>query len=278
MTLHNSESRRQGLSLLEVLVAMAIFLFALIVIGRLVTIGADRAVDVQFQSEAVLHCQSKMAEVVAGAVPLTSQAEVPLDEDPDWLWSMDCEQATVAGLWNVTVRVHRLRPGAEQVESTASRMILDPSLRGSSFDAALDAAANAEAAAQQESTAPATQQQPSQGTTQQGSRGGLPQGLGGAMPQGKGAPDKQGKGGPGQGKGQGKGQFGKGQGGPGQGGPGPGQGGTRQGGGPGGPGGGPGGVPGQGGPRQGGGGGPSQGQGGGQGGPRTGGGGGPGGR
>src|SRR5262249_30485154 len=75
---------RRGLSLLEVLVSLSIFLFALIVIGRLVVMGTDLALDVQYQSQATQLCQSKMAEVLCGAVPLSSQNEVPFDEDSNW--------------------------------------------------------------------------------------------------------------------------------------------------------------------------------------------------
>src|SRR5262249_46245586 len=92
---------RQGLSLLEVVVALTIFLFALGVIGRLVTMGGDQAFDVQQKGQASQLCQSKLAEVVAGVVPLQNQSEVPFDEDPQWLWSLDAEQGSVSGLWNV---------------------------------------------------------------------------------------------------------------------------------------------------------------------------------
>jgi prepilin-type N-terminal cleavage/methylation domain-containing protein len=126
--------RRRGLSLLEVLVALAIFLFSLIVLGRLVVMGSDTALDVQYQSQAAQLCQSKMAEVVSGVVPLNSQNEVPFDEDPDWTWSLECEQNSIAGLWNVTVHVVRQRPDGGRNECSLSQMMLDPSVRGSALD------------------------------------------------------------------------------------------------------------------------------------------------
>jgi general secretion pathway protein I len=122
--------RRPGLSLLEVLVALAIFLLAIVAIGRLVVLAGEQALDVKLQSQAAQIAESKLAEIAVGAVALESQSEVPVEEDPDWLWSLD-----VPGLWNVTVRVLRMRPEGTLGEyCSLSQMILDPSLRGSTQD------------------------------------------------------------------------------------------------------------------------------------------------
>ena len=123
---------RAGLTLLEVLVALAIFLVSLIGIGQLITMGADRARDVQQQAESTRLCQSKLAEVVAGVVPVSSsQSSTPFDEDPNWEWSMDSEQGSVTGLYSITVHVSRSRRDGSRVETALSQMVLDPSLRGS---------------------------------------------------------------------------------------------------------------------------------------------------
>src|SRR5437870_288141 len=107
---------RPGISLLEVLIALAIFLLAVIGIGQLITLAGDRAVDVQQQAQAIQLCQSKLAEVVAGVVPVhPPQSNTPFEEDPSWEWALDSEQGSVAGLWNVTVRVSRQRPGGPQI-------------------------------------------------------------------------------------------------------------------------------------------------------------------
>jgi type II secretion system protein I len=121
--------RRPGLSLLEVLVAMAIFLFSVIAIAHVIGQAGDRAVDVQRQSQAIQICQAKMAEVIAGAIPLSSQSDVALDEDPDWHWSLDAQPGNVTGLWNVNIKVSRPGPGGN-METSLSQLVLDPSLRG----------------------------------------------------------------------------------------------------------------------------------------------------
>jgi type II secretion system protein I len=131
----NPKRRRPGLSLLEVLVAMAIFLFSIVAIDRLVIAGADRALEVRYRSEAIQIAQTKLAEAAMGAIPLSSQGATPLEEDPDWQWSLDAEQASVTNLWNVTVSVSRSGPdGSAREYCTLTQMVLDPSQRGSSFD------------------------------------------------------------------------------------------------------------------------------------------------
>jgi general secretion pathway protein I len=122
--------QRSGLSLLEVLVALAILLFALVGLERLVSLGGDRAVDVQQQARGSQLCESKMAEVASGVVQLSSQGDTPFDEDPDWQWSLDCEQGNVQGLWTVTVTVSRVHSAGSGIKSTLTQMLVAPSQRG----------------------------------------------------------------------------------------------------------------------------------------------------
>jgi prepilin-type N-terminal cleavage/methylation domain-containing protein len=128
--------RRPGLSLLEVLVALAIFLFSMVAISRIVIAGSDRAIEARYRSEAVQICQQVMTRLSIGELPLSSQSDTPLDEDPDWHWSVDAEQGTTAnGLWTVTVKASRAGPTGTSMEyCSLSQMLLDPSMRGSSFD------------------------------------------------------------------------------------------------------------------------------------------------
>src|SRR5262249_54023829 len=102
---------RRGLSLLEVLVALAIFLLSFVAIGRLINLAGDQALEIQQQSQATRLAQSKLNEVLCGALGLES-AEGDFDEDPEWHWKVDAEQnSDASGLWNVTVTVNH--PGSE---------------------------------------------------------------------------------------------------------------------------------------------------------------------
>ncbi len=127
--------RRSGLSLLEVLIALAIFLISLIGLGQLITISGERSLDVQQQGYAAQLCQSKLAEVLSGVVPVSgSQSEVPFDDDPDWHWSLDAQQNSISGLWQIQVRVTRQRGDGKKIECVLNQLMLDPSLRGSTLD------------------------------------------------------------------------------------------------------------------------------------------------
>src|SRR5262249_49196476 len=125
---------RSGLSLLEVLIALAIFMLGMIAIGRLMTMAGERALEVKLEGQATQLCQAKLAEIVSGAVPLSSQSDAPFDEDPDWHWSLDASQDGANGLWHLKVKVSRDQPGGSKIECTISQFLLDPSLRGSTLD------------------------------------------------------------------------------------------------------------------------------------------------
>jgi prepilin-type N-terminal cleavage/methylation domain-containing protein len=142
---------RRGFSLLEVMVALAIFLLGLVGIGQLITMGGDRALEVQQQSQAIRLCQSKMAEVVSGVVSLTSQPDAPFDEDPDWNWSIDAEQqGDAANLWTIKITVTPANTNVAKVQASLTQLVFDPAQRGSTLD--ITAAAAAVAAAQAQSS------------------------------------------------------------------------------------------------------------------------------
>jgi general secretion pathway protein I len=136
---------RHGLSLLEILVALAIFLFSIVALHQALNLGTNSAIEMQQLVQAAQLAQSKMAELYVGAVPLQSQGDTPFDEDPDFTWSVDAQQNTVQNLWNVTVTVTRTRGDGSKTETKLSQMIMDPSLRGTSYDAAATAAASTSA-------------------------------------------------------------------------------------------------------------------------------------
>src|SRR5262245_50776701 len=73
-----ADYRRIGLTLLEVIVAMAIFLMALVPITRLISLGTEHALDVNHRSQASMLCQSKMDSVKAGVEPLNATGTVEI--------------------------------------------------------------------------------------------------------------------------------------------------------------------------------------------------------
>jgi Tfp pilus assembly protein PilV len=125
---------RPGLSLLEVLVSLTIFLMALAGLTFLLTVAGNTAQEASHRSHALRLCQSKLSEVVAGAVPLQGGGGGPFDEEPAYQWSVDAQNGSVQGLWNVTVKVSHKRADGSQLTVSLSQMVLDPSTAGSTQD------------------------------------------------------------------------------------------------------------------------------------------------
>jgi Tfp pilus assembly protein PilV len=125
---------RPGMSLLEVLTALAIFLFSLIALGRLIGIGTDMAIEARDLGRGSQLAQSKLNELVTGIATLNGDSGSFDGADGDWTWSVDAESdSTAANLWNVTVTVTHNRPDGSEFTTSLSQKVLDPNSRGT-FD------------------------------------------------------------------------------------------------------------------------------------------------
>jgi Tfp pilus assembly protein PilV len=122
------------MSLLEVVVALAIFLFSLTALSQLVTFAGERAREVSIRSRAARLCQTKLAEVLAGAVPLSAQEDTPFDEAPDYVWSVTADAGPATNLFLVTVTVSHPEPNGYRIECSLNQMVLDPTVIGSTQD------------------------------------------------------------------------------------------------------------------------------------------------
>jgi general secretion pathway protein I len=101
------KSSRQGLSLLEVILAIAILGGALAVIGELIRLGTRSALAAHELSLAHLLADTRMAEVASGAVELASVSSSPCDEAPDWVYSVNVQGSPQPGLMLVVVQVQQ---------------------------------------------------------------------------------------------------------------------------------------------------------------------------
>lgn len=128
--------KRSGLTLMEVLVSLAIFLLSLGAIGQLISVGSDYALAAQFKQEGTFLCYSKLAELEAGAEPLQNQNGAAFQNDPNWTWSCTCQsmQQQPPMLMQVQVTVQRQRQFGSPIVVTMSKMIIDPANRGSTLD------------------------------------------------------------------------------------------------------------------------------------------------
>ena len=98
---------RPAVTLLEVVIAMTIFLFSVVAIMELTSIATDRALDAEQQAIGSMLAKRKIAELSVGATPLSSTGYTNFTEDgmEDWQWKVDATQHSVNGLWNVQVAV-----------------------------------------------------------------------------------------------------------------------------------------------------------------------------
>jgi type II secretory pathway pseudopilin PulG len=140
MILHRKLLKRRGLSLLEVLTALAIFMFSVVVISQMVDSASRTALRAQKLTQAALQCESVMAELSSGVLPLQTTGETPLPELGDqWTYTVVCEPQdwanvpidgqTVAGLQVVHVTVTWSPQDGDDLQYTLSRVMLDPRVR-----------------------------------------------------------------------------------------------------------------------------------------------------
>lgn len=126
--------RRPGVTLIEVLVATAIFLIAVVAIMQLMSVSTDQALDVQLRSRAARLCQSKLNEYAAGVEAVGSaagSANGSFEEDDEWQWSADVQaDSTAANLYRVTVTVSRDTATRGKVEISMTQFVFDPAQRG----------------------------------------------------------------------------------------------------------------------------------------------------
>ena len=135
MTLRRPAPPRPGLSLIEVLLALAILVLALVAVGRLVDIGTDRGNDARMYTRGTRLAQAKMAETEAGVVSLASETDGDFTgDDAAWRFKVTPEPAGPPNLYTVTVRVTRDIQG-RPVEVVLAQMIFDPAVTGSASQA-----------------------------------------------------------------------------------------------------------------------------------------------
>jgi len=152
------------MTLLEVVLALAIFFGSLAVLSQLAWNGSRAAVQGRLQSQAVVRCEAKLAEVVCGAVPLQNSSPQPYTDDPKWSWSVSLGQTQYAELVVVEVTVtHEGGSSLGNVTQKLTRWMRDPAL----FEAALEAQM---AAAEEESSSSSSSSSGSSTSSSSGSR------------------------------------------------------------------------------------------------------------
>ena len=129
-----SPGGRGGFSILEVILALAIFCGSMAVLGEIASIGLRNSRVAADLTHAQLLCESKMAEITAGITLPDPVRDVPFevavgDGDIGWLYSIDVMDVDEDGLVAVCVTVRQGLPSNKRpVECSLIRWILDPEI------------------------------------------------------------------------------------------------------------------------------------------------------
>lgn len=138
------QARRSGLSLLEVMLAIAILGMSLVVLAELMRIGSRASREAREITIAQLLCEAKMAEVALGMIPAQAANQQPCETDPNWVYSIEVQPADETGLLMVMVQVTEAQPvGVRPLEFTLTRLMVDPATELAAEAAAAEAAAAA---------------------------------------------------------------------------------------------------------------------------------------
>lgn len=143
MLLRNSKklAPRKGITLLEVMVSLLIFFISISVITNMFDTANRTSLRAQIISKASLYAETKMDEIAAGALPLSSVSNQVISEvgEPwyysvsiiaeDWTSVTDPTGSSVTGLNTVHVTVSYQPSGTDPIEHTVSRVMLNPSFR-----------------------------------------------------------------------------------------------------------------------------------------------------
>ena len=122
-------SSRSAFSLLEVVLALAILVGAIAVMGELVRLGTLSAASARDLTEAQLICESKLGEISAGILLPEAVSYAEYELDPQWLYSVDLAGVDLPGLVLLRVTVtQNLPPTQRPVEFSLTRLIQDPGL------------------------------------------------------------------------------------------------------------------------------------------------------
>lgn len=124
-----SHRRQAAFTLLEMVLALALFLGAITVLAQVAWNGQRAAIQSRLRTVAVFRCESKLSELLSGTEPFQTQQGVPFPDDPNWTWSAVIAPGQFPELMNVKIIVHhRGRSPAGNAEFSLQRWTRDPAL------------------------------------------------------------------------------------------------------------------------------------------------------
>lgn len=127
---------RRGVTLYEVVLSLAIFAGSMAALAQGIAVGSRAAVKAHLQTQAILNCESKLSEVLAGVEPMQAVDGVPLSPGhDDWTWSLRTGEGPHPDLLVLELSVqHRDGSSAVNAEYSVTRLIRDPSVLADSAE------------------------------------------------------------------------------------------------------------------------------------------------
>ena len=144
---------RNGITLYEVVLSTVIFMMAMAGISQVISTGSRASVSAKLQSEAALHAESLMGEVVAGLKDpeLAGVTDEPIFEGDDrWTWTLAVQRdyQDIQYLHKLTLTVKHTTTDNRVQSYTVERLMRDPQFFTDVAEA--DAEKEADAAAEAE--------------------------------------------------------------------------------------------------------------------------------
>ena len=120
---------RSGLTLLEIVLSLAIFLGALAALSQLAWNGTRATVQARLKTQATIRCETKLNEVVAGIEPMQARQNVAFPDDSQWTWSQVVTPSSHPELVQLDVTVsHRGTSRLARIDVTLRRWAREQSL------------------------------------------------------------------------------------------------------------------------------------------------------
>lgn len=124
---------RTGLTLLEVVLSIAIFVMSMAVLSELVATGHKASLDSKLQTQAIIRAEAQMNEIIANPSLMVSTSGMPFAEEytnapGQWNWSLTVQSwEQNSNLLQLELKVvHLMSDGRPNAVYTLRRFVRDP--------------------------------------------------------------------------------------------------------------------------------------------------------
>lgn len=120
-------SRRDGFSLLEVMLAAGLLLGCLVVLSELANIGRIHVASAEDEATAARLCQNQLNAILSGLAPVASVQQEPLADAPGWWYAVEVEPSKQRGIAVLRITVGKeAESGGRPMEFSLVRWLRDP--------------------------------------------------------------------------------------------------------------------------------------------------------